>query len=170
LPEALPQMLWKIDLKGEVLYSNSKFQNYIGISMNSKGVNVFSPKVVHAEDLQKSLDAFKDAIKNKSSFAVERRLRGVDGKYRWFSTKGAPIIDEDGVLNCFYGTCMDNTEHYELEREMKILPESLPQMVWKIDMDGDVLYANQKFKNYVGDAEGQQHNVFSDKVSSIYDN
>jgi PAS domain-containing protein len=77
-------------------------------------------------------------------------------------------VHEDGVLTCFYGTCMDNTEHYELEREMKILPESLPQMVWKIDMDGDVLYANQKFKNYVGDAEGQQHNVFSDKVSSMH--
>jgi PAS domain S-box-containing protein len=163
-------MLWKIDLKGEVIYSNSKFQNYIGISKNTKGANVFSPKVVHAEDLQKSQDAFKDAVKNRAPFAVERRLRGVDGKYRSFSTKGAPIIDDEGVLTCFYGTCMDNTANVELDREMKILPESLPQMVWKVDLDGDVLYANQKFKDYVGAKEGQQLNVFSDKVSSLYDN
>jgi PAS domain S-box-containing protein len=170
LPEALPQMLWKIDLKGEVLYSNSKFQNYIGISKNTKGANVFSPKVVHADDLQKSLDAFRDAVKNRAPFAVERRLRGVDGKYKWFSTKGAPIIDEDNLLACYYGTCSDNTEYYEMEREMKILPEALPLMVWKADLDGDVIYANQKFKSYVGATEGQQLNVFSDKVSSLYDN
>jgi PAS domain S-box-containing protein len=31
LPEALTQMLWKTDLKGDVLYSNTKFQEYIGI-------------------------------------------------------------------------------------------------------------------------------------------
>jgi PAS domain-containing protein len=51
-----------------------------------------------------------------------------------------------------------------MEREMKILPEALPQMIWKCDLDGDVLYANQKFKNYVSAVEGQPLNVFSDKV------
>jgi hypothetical protein len=90
---------------------------------------LFSKDRVHPEDLQKSLDAFRDGVKNKEAFACERRLKGVDGKYRWYSTKGAPIIDEEGILTCFYGTCMDNTDDKELEREMKILPESLPQMV-----------------------------------------
>jgi PAS domain S-box-containing protein len=168
LPEALPQLLWKINLKGEVLYSNSKYQNYIGTSKNTKGSIFFSPKIIHAEDLQKSLDAFKDGVKNKTEFNVEIRLRGVDGKYKWFTTIGSPIIDDEGTLTCFYGTCSDNTEYYEMEREKKILPDSLPLMVWKVDLDGDVIYANQKFKSYVGAVEGQQLNVFSDKVFLRY--
>lgn len=103
-------------------------------------------------------------MKNRAPFSLQRRLKGIDGKWKWFSTRGAPIIDEDGILACYYGTCSDNTEDRELEREMKILPECLPQMVWKCDMDGDVLYSNQKFKSYVGAAEDALLNVFSDKL------
>lgn len=164
LPESIPQMLWKIDLKGDVMYSNTKFQTYIGISKNTKGANVFSPKIVHAEDLVKSKTAFEDAIRSESSFSVERRLKGVDGKYHWFNTRANPMFDEDGKLTHFYGTCMDIGEEKELEREMTILPESLSQMVWKSDVNGDVLYANSKFKNYIGAEEGKVLNVFSDKI------
>lgn len=164
LPESLPQMLWKIDLTGDVQYCNTKFQNYVGITKNTKGANVFSPKVVHPEDVVKSRQIWEDAVKNKSSFETSRRLKSVDGKYKWFVTRGTPIIDVDGQLTCYYGTCTDINESQELQREMTLLPESLPQMVWKINNQGDVLYANTKFKNYIGAPEGTLLNVFSDKV------
>jgi len=164
LPESLPQLLWKIDLNGDVVYSNSKFQAYLGISKNTTGVNVFSPKVVHPEDVTKSRQLFDDAVRTKSPFETTRRLKGVDGKYKFFVTRGAPIIDVEGILTCFYGTCTDINESQELQKEMTLLPESLPQMVWKVTTNGDVLYANTKFKDYVGAVEGQALNVFSDKV------
>lgn len=164
LPESLAQCLWKIDTKGEVLYSNSRFQEFLGVTKDQKGVNVFAASVIHPEDYPKSKAIFENAVKIKGPFETQRRLKSSKGIYNWFVTKGTPVFDMDGNLTCYYGTCTDINEQMEQQRELIALPESLPQMVWKISPRGDVLYANQRFKTYVGAKEGDALNVFSDKV------
>jgi len=164
LPESLPQCLWKIDLKGDVLYSNTKFQKFLGITKDTKGVNVFAASVVHPEDHAASRAIFDNALKTKSSFETNRRLKSAKGHYNWFMTRGSPVLDMEGNLTCFYGTCTDINEQREQQQELTALPESLPQMVWKINARGDVQYCNSKFLTYVGAKKGDALNVFSDKV------
>lgn len=129
LPESLPTPIWKIDLAGNVLFSNNKFQNYLGLSKDAKNVNVFSPNHVHPEDVAGSRAAFEAAVKGKTSFETSRRLKGKDGSYRWFLTRGSPVFDFDGNVLSFYGTCTDVHEQKEQQRELTALPESLPQLV-----------------------------------------
>ena len=105
LPESLPQMIWKVDVNGNVLYSNSKFQKYVGASPETK-LNVFDSAVVHPEDYQNSLSLFKKGNQEKKAFSVKRRLQGLDGKYQSFVTRGIPVFDEvSGMIQAWYGTC-----------------------------------------------------------------
>jgi hypothetical protein len=112
------------------------------------------------------LAEFTKAVKTKAPFEVQRRLKGADNEYRWFMTRGTPIMDFDDNVTSLYGTCTDITDAKEAQDELLALPESLPMCVWKISPRGDVLYANKMFKDYVGAKEGDALNVFSDKVST----
>lgn len=63
-----------------------------------------------------------------------------------------------------YGTCTNVEESRRLTKEMQLLPESLPQMVWKTDTSGNTVYANGKFRKYTGLTEEASCNVFSSEV------
>lgn len=51
-----------------------------------------------------------------------------------------------------------------MEEELNLLPESLPQCVWKIDPHGKAIYANSLLKDYVGSKVAEDFNVFSEVV------
>jgi hypothetical protein len=71
--------------------------------------------VVHKEDTKNSLVVFLKANKEKSDFQTGRRLKKADGTYQKFSkwffqsyppvTKGVPVVNLEGVLTHWYGTC-----------------------------------------------------------------
>lgn len=132
LPESLPQCIWKIDTRGEILYSNSRFQQFFGISADQKGFNLFSSSNIHSEDYSKSKAAFENAVKNKAIFETSCRLKNSKGTYNWFTTRGTPVLDGEGQLASFYGTCTDISEQKEQLQELTALPESLPQMVGRL--------------------------------------
>jgi PAS domain S-box-containing protein len=163
LPESLPNAMWKVNLTGDVQFSNTKFQEYMGITSEDK-VNAFSEDCVHPDEYAASLAALKNGIKSKAPFNVERRLKGADGQFNWFMTRGTPILDFDETVIGVYGTCTNINEMKEAQTELLALPDSLPLSVWKITPRGDVVYANKTFRNYVGAKEGDAINVFSDKV------
>ena len=85
---------------------------------------MFSASVVHPEDHAASKAIFENAVKNKAPFETNRRLKSSKGVYNWFMTRGTPIIDGDGNLTCFYGTCTDINDQREIQRELIALPGS----------------------------------------------
>lgn len=66
---------------------------------------MFSDKVVHKDDIKHSLTIFLQANKDKKEFECKRRLKGADGQYKKFTTKGVPLINNEGVITHWYGTC-----------------------------------------------------------------
>ncbi len=54
----------------------------------------------------------------RKPFSVEYRLRRNDGEYRWIIDTGVPRFDEDGDFMGFIGSCIDITEHKEMEEEL----------------------------------------------------
>lgn len=82
---------------------------------------------------------------------------------------GSPIIDGNGDLINYFGICIDIDSNEKAAKEMEILPENLPQMIWKIDNQGKVLYANSKFKKFIGAPAGSVLNVFDKNVVHVED-
>jgi PAS domain-containing protein len=49
-------------------------------------------------------ERWKSAVTMGSIYEVEKRMRGVDGSYRWFQTRALPLRDASGSVVCWYGT------------------------------------------------------------------
>lgn len=111
LAEMIPQLVWQTDADGKSLYVNSKWNEFVD---EGKALNF--QEIVHPEDFQRSIDAWRMALQNKTNFEVEYRLRRKTGEYRWFFTRGVPNYHPDGTLQ-WYGTCTDVTEQRQAEAE-----------------------------------------------------
>jgi PAS domain S-box-containing protein len=107
---------------------------------------------------------FEDAVAKKIKFETKVRLRSESGIFKWFQIAGSPIIDGNGDLLNYFGICIDIDSNEKSSKEMEILPENLPQMIWKINNDGKVLYANSKFKKFIGAPPATVLNVFDKNV------
>jgi signal transduction histidine kinase/ActR/RegA family two-component response regulator len=79
---------------------------------------------VHADDLDRSLGTYREAIETCRPFQMEYRLRAADGEYRWVRDEGVPRFGPGGVLAGYIGSCIDVTDikraHEELLARQKL--------------------------------------------------
>jgi len=86
---------------GEVETVNRQLLEYFGRSLEwtkNWGTN----DACHPEDLPRVLELFKRAMTSGIPFNFDQRLRCIDGEYRWFETRGAPVRDESGRIARWY--------------------------------------------------------------------
>ncbi|WP_298919166.1 PAS domain-containing protein, partial [uncultured Nostoc sp.] len=60
---------------------------------------------VHPDDRPYTGEAWGVAVTNLSMYQIEYRIRGQDGNYRYFWVWGAPVIEDDGSVREWIGTC-----------------------------------------------------------------
>jgi PAS domain S-box-containing protein len=87
----------------------------------------------------------------------EERLRnGQNGEYCWFLTRAMPVRDDTGQIVKWFGTCTDIEKQKRAEQQLKesreslrVLAETVPQLVWVVDPDGLHEYVNQRCCDYL---------------------
>ncbi|KAJ2994363.1 hypothetical protein HDV02_001676 [Globomyces sp. JEL0801] len=138
------QMMWRIDNTGKVLSLNLKFKKYAGITKPEEEAtaDVCSPAMVHPQDLQASLDKFAEGRRTKKPFDIKRRLKGVDGHYRWFLTSALPVFSTHGEFKFWVGGCTDIDDAEVLNAELTTMQEDLPVFLWKCKPNGSIYYGN----------------------------
>ncbi len=62
---------------------------------------------MHPEDRERLREAWRGAVKAASPLALDLRIRGKDGTFRWFHTRAVPICDERGAVTRWYGIHTD---------------------------------------------------------------
>jgi PAS domain S-box-containing protein len=62
------------------------------------------------EDQPQVLGAIQDAIRTRSMFALEHRVRRVDGTIGWTLSRAIPLLDERGEITEWFGAATDLTE------------------------------------------------------------
>jgi CheY-like chemotaxis protein len=70
---------------------------------------------IHADDQPKVLDAIQSAIRNKTMFELEHRVRRPDGSLAWTLSRAVPIFGEDGEIAEWVGSAADVTERKRAE-------------------------------------------------------
>ncbi|RPE76918.1 hybrid sensor histidine kinase/response regulator [Vulcaniibacterium tengchongense] len=103
LLDHLPKMVWIAEPDGSIRYHNRFWYEYTGLSGREDW-----RAIVHPDDLQRGLSAWKQAMERAEPLNVELRFRrGADDAYRWHVVKGVPIADETGRVRCWYGASTD---------------------------------------------------------------
>lgn len=98
---------------------------------------------VHPDDRGYTGEAWGIAVANLSQYQIEYRIRGKDGNYRYFWVWGAPVIEEDGSVREWIGTCTDihdrkiaEAENQRLQERYRSLVTATSQIVWATNPEG----------------------------------
>jgi PAS domain S-box-containing protein len=118
--ETIPAFAWTALPDGSVDFVNRKWREYSGLSVEETSGSGWRG-VVYPEDLEPYLQIWRAAQGTGDPVQSELRLRGADGKYRWFLVRAVPLRDGRGKIVKWYGTSTDIEERKRAEEERERL-------------------------------------------------
>ncbi|HEX6016103.1 MAG TPA: PAS domain-containing protein [Geminicoccaceae bacterium] len=80
---------------------------------------------LHAEDRERTRAAWLRATAAGQPYDVEYRVRGVDGRYRWYNARGVPVRGDGGRVREFVGVCIDVDDRRRAEAALQVSQERL---------------------------------------------
>jgi PAS domain S-box-containing protein len=106
LADAIPQIVWTSTLDGRNEYYNQRWFAYTGLTQEQSSGDGWKT-VVHPDDIASTMDKWSRANERGECFAMEYRLRGRDGSYRWHLGLAMPWRNASGQIVKWFGTCTD---------------------------------------------------------------
>ena len=113
LANALPQMIFTTDDKGNYVYFSEQWLEFSGIdpgTVKNKGFR----EIVHPDDIAEMVKHWTDALENKEIFNHEFRFKDKFGKYHWHLVRARAQKDVNGMVYRWFGTCTNIQQHKEL--------------------------------------------------------
>jgi PAS domain S-box-containing protein len=147
---------WTANADGDVAEDIPSFREFTGQTYEEVKGWRWS-KALHPDDLEHTARIWKDAIRRRSKYEVEYRLRRHDGVYRYFMARGVPVLKEDGSIREWVGTCIDITERKRAEQEsvesqqkFAALFSGNPEATVYTDTDMQIMDINPRFTSLFG--------------------
>ncbi|MBX2906368.1 MAG: response regulator [Taibaiella sp.] len=181
LAETLPQLIWTMDEEGEMVYASSRWREYTGIDPEPDNWE----KIVHPNDLKTVNDAWEKSRRTLRPYRTEVRLRNRNGKYRWFSGQGEPILKDNGEVDRWIGGFTDIHDQKEIEAslerlvaertlELKRSNESLQQFAHVASHDlkepvRKIKTFSSRLQHEYGEALPEKGKLFLEKIHSATD-
>ncbi len=171
--ESMPQMVWATRPDGWNIYSNQTWVEYTGLSLEeSCGQGWIIP--FHPDDQQRAREAWQRATQQLDAYSLECRLRRTDGVYRWWLIRGVPLLNENGEIYKWIGTCTDIQDLKENEANLKASEarwqfalEGSDQGVWDWDIPNDSVFFSKRWKTMLGYAEEEISDRFEEWSSRL---
>jgi PAS domain S-box-containing protein len=117
-----------------------------------EGMNFYTP-----EWHNKIREVFTKCAKNGISYDEDMEIFTASGKRVWVRTIGEAVRDNNGKIVKVQGAFQDISERkvmeaalMESEKEVRAIAESMPQIVWVTNADGDNIYFNRQWIEYTG--------------------
>jgi len=112
LTEAVPQMVWTTNPKGNITFFNHRWEEYTGLQLSRLAGNEHVEawgNMIHADDVERHRNDWQSAVQNQPErFTDEFRLRRAsDGEYRWMLSTAVPLRDSEGTLTEWVGSFTD---------------------------------------------------------------
>ena len=118
LANAIPQLAWMARADGFFFWCNQRWHDYTGTTpeqMEGRGWQSLHDPAV----LPTVVARWRDAIALAQPFEMEFPLRGADGTFRNFLTRGQPMKDAEGRLVQWFGTCTDVDQLKRTEQSLR---------------------------------------------------
>ncbi len=149
---------WENDLvKNEVYWSDETFRI---LEMGSKDITPSFQaflNIVHPDDRDLVYNAYSNSIAARGPFDIMHRLRFSDGRIKWVHEQAKTYYNDEGLPIRSIGTTHDITRQKEAELIIQQNEQKYQQVVENIsdglmvrDMNGKVLFANQRFLDLYG--------------------
>lgn len=106
--------------------------------------------IIHPDDLELCRKYIEEATLHKSHYEFEYRIMHKNGNAIWVSENGKAIYDQEGRVDFLDGIIVDITRRKEAElavaeseRHYKEMMDFLPQPIYELDINGNILFNNK---------------------------
>lgn len=106
LAESTPALVWASDPDGLCTYFNSGWLQFTGRTFEESPGNGWLSDV-HPNDSQRVMNEYTGALRSRSKFRLEYRLRNKGGRYKRIVDFGGPVFSSDGSFQGYIGSCTD---------------------------------------------------------------
>ena len=188
LADTMPQMVWSASPGGLFDYFNARWYEFTGAPIGSTDGDGWSA-MLHPEDLQPTLAAWRQAVDTGDALHSEFRLRDRSGDYRWVLGRAQPDRAGGGEILRWYGSFTDiedivQARHVlkrsrdELEAEviartgernlLATVVETTDVMIMALDLDYNILAINKANADEFERVYGRRAHV-GDNVLTLLD-
>jgi PAS domain S-box-containing protein len=156
IADLVPDLLWENDATGVMTWINRRMLEYCGVTLEQVHSSGWAD-LVHPDDRDTAVAAFSSAIGSGTPFRNEHRIRGADGRFRWFLAEMRPVPDDTGRILHWLGAATDIDEvrralaaAQESEERLRRIADSgmIGLIYW--ELGGAITYANDRFLEIVG--------------------
>jgi PAS domain S-box-containing protein len=113
LAEATGQIVWATNSQGEV-EDMPDWRAFTGQSIEEvRGCGWTN--ALHPDDRERAAEAWAEAVKDRSAYNTEYRVRRKDGEYRYLNARSVPVVEPDGSVREWVGVCADITDRKKAE-------------------------------------------------------
>ena len=102
---------WDWDMRDGSVYGTPELIRLFGVEPGTREVNFDAwLAAVHPDDVTQVEDALNGAVRNRTPYFTEYRIRWPDGAIRWIRSQGRALYDEKGTPTRMLGVCLDVTD------------------------------------------------------------
>lgn len=113
--------------------------------------------IIYPDDQDFCRQSIQDAVSKKSHYEFEYRIIHKNGQIVWVNENGKAIYNDKDELTYLDGIIIDITRRKEAEfaaaeseRNYKELMDLLPQPIFELDIEGNILFTNSSGKEFFG--------------------
>ncbi|MEY4769125.1 MAG: hypothetical protein RL637_1764 [Pseudomonadota bacterium] len=117
MANSAPVLIWVAGLDKKCCWFNKPWLDFTGRSLDQELGDGWAENV-HPQDFEKCVDYYAQHFELRLPFRMEYRLKRYDGEYRWVLDSGMPRFADQGEFLGFIGSCIDITEHKQLETQL----------------------------------------------------
>ncbi len=106
--ETIDYGIWVSDSAGRNMYASKSLLNLVGLTQEQCS-NFGWFKVLHPDDVERTIAAWTECVRNSGNWSIEHRFRGADGQWYNVLARGVPVRNELGEIICWAGINLDIT-------------------------------------------------------------
>ena len=115
---ATVQIVWTTNANGKVVEDMPMWRALTGKSEEElRGWGWVDS--LHPEDRERTRAVWSVAVRARSVYETEYRICKSDGEYRHFAVRGVPVLQADGSVREWVGTCTDITERKGAQEKLR---------------------------------------------------
>jgi PAS domain S-box-containing protein len=118
--DTVPSMLWSIGPDGGVTFVNRQVRDYTGLSLDQIRHQGWI-ELVHPEEQEEVARLCQEALASGSHCKAERRIRRVDGIYRWHLSRAEPFKHDNGEIVQWFVVDIDIDDQKQAEERLRAL-------------------------------------------------
>jgi two-component system, sensor histidine kinase and response regulator len=121
LVSATASLVWETTADGEV-EDLPEWRAYTGLSVEEvRGWGWLN--ALHPDDRARTGEVWQKAIDSIGLYETEYRIRRKDGAYHWYLARGIPILDANGSIRMWVGSCLNIDARRRAEEELQAAKE-----------------------------------------------